>query len=385
VREASITLVFSDATVRTVRVVSVVTPAAAAATGKAAAGCASSNLRVEFVSPGPEFTAAVGQATSLQARIVDDCGNPLVPDPRAGIAVITRFSNGDPDLNLTHAGNGVWTGTWRPLSGSGRVLVALTALFLQGNVRQVGQSARAGTLGAGSTAPLVFPGALANAATLKSTPVAPGALISLFGANLSERDGPAALPYPEQLNGTEVLLAGRPLPLLFASRGQVNAQVPYGLPSNTQQHVVVRKGNQFSVPESFTVADAQPGIFTLSREGSGQGIVLKSDQSTLAAPATPADRGEVIVIYATGLGAVTPDVPSGTPAPADPARTVNQVTVDIGGQSAEVLFSGLTPGFAGLYQVNAVVPANAPVGDAIPVRLTVAGQSSPEVVTIAIR
>jgi uncharacterized protein (TIGR03437 family) len=113
-------------------------------------------------------------------------------------------------------------------------------------------------------------------------------------------------------------------------------------------------------------------------------VIFKSDGVTLAQPGNPATAGETVVIYCTGLGAVNPPVPEGTPPPVSPlSMTVNPVTVTIGGQDAPVQFSGLTPGFPGLYQVNAVVPAGVP-GDAVSLVLTVAGQSSPPV-TLAIQ
>jgi len=81
------------------------------------------------------------------------------------------------------------------------------------------------------------------------------------------------------------------------------------------------------------------------------------------------------------LGAVTPAVKEGLPAPVTPplSTTVNTVSVMIGGKAAQVAFSGLTPGYAGLYQVNAVVPSGIATGDAVPVVVSVAGQTSPPV------
>jgi uncharacterized protein (TIGR03437 family) len=189
-----------------------------------------------------------------------------------------------------------------------------------------------------------------------------------------------------QLNGTQVLLGDQPLPILYTSAGQLNVQVPYGVPVNTQYQLTVQHGNTLSVPQSLVVAQAQPGIFTVNQQGTGQGSIVKSDQVTLAQPGTPASIGETVVIYCTGLGAVTPAVKEGQPAPTTPplSTTVNAVTVTIGGQAAFVAFSGLTPGYAGLYQVNAVVPAGITTGDAVPVVLSVAGQTSPAV-TIAVR
>jgi uncharacterized protein (TIGR03437 family) len=90
------------------------------------------------------------------------------------------------------------------------------------------------------------------------------------------------------------------------------------------------------------------------------------------------------VIYCTGLGAVTPPVPAGVPAPASPLSEATGVSVTIGGVAANASFAGLSPGFAGLYQINAVVPSGVTPGSQVPVVLSVAGQTSPPV-TMAIR
>jgi uncharacterized protein (TIGR03437 family) len=162
--------------------------------------------------------------------------------------------------------------------------------------------------------------------------------------------------------------------------------VPYGVPVNTQYQLTIQHGNNYSVPLQLVVAQAQPGIFTLDESGSGQGSILKGDDVTLAQPGTPAGIGENIVIYCAGLGSVTPKVAEGVPAPATPPLSItdNTVTVTIGGQTATVLFSGLTPGVPGVYQINAVVPSGIVTGDAVPVVIGVASQTS-RTVTMAVR
>jgi uncharacterized protein (TIGR03437 family) len=257
---------------------------------------------------------------------------------------------------------------------------------MEGVTPQAGGKEIYGSVQAGTKTPLVSPGALVHGASfVAGAPVAPGGLITIYGQNLAERDQEAGrIPLPVELDGTQVLLGGQPMPLLYSSAGQINAQAPYALPANTQHQVVVRRGTTQSVPEEFTVATAQPGIFTTNRQGFGQGVILRSDQRTLAQPGTPAARGEVIVIYCAGLGPVEPRVEPGQPAPVPAARTVNPVSLLIGSKTAQVVFAGLTPGFAGLYQVNAVVPQDAQTGDAVPVTLSVAGQVSP-VVTMAVK
>jgi adhesin/invasin len=125
---------------------------------------------------------------------------------------------------------------------------------------------------------------------------------------------------------------------------------------------------------------------TVNQQGTGQGSIVKSDGVTLAQAGTPASIGETVVIYCMGLGAVTPGVKEGSPAPTTPplSTTVNAVTVTIGGKTAQVAFSGLTPGYAGLYQLNVVVPAGIMTGDDVPVVVSVAGQDS-QSVTMAVR
>jgi adhesin/invasin len=95
---------------------------------------------------------------------------------------------------------------------------------------------------------------------------------------------------------------------------------------------------------------------------------------------SPLQEGHAVVLYCAGLGPVSPSVPEGAAAPLEPlSQTSNPVTLTIGGQQATVLFAGLAPGFAGLYQVNALVPAGVEKGPEVPVILSLAGQPSPPV------
>jgi uncharacterized protein (TIGR03437 family) len=164
----------------------------------------------------------------------------------------------------------------------------------------------------------------------------------------------------------------------------VNAQVPFNLNVNTGQQLIVQKGTTLSVPQNVVVASAQPGIYTQDQSGTGAGVIVDNNTNTLITTANPAKAGDIAVIYCNGLGAVNPPVPTGTPAPStEPlARTVNPVTVTIGGINAPVQFAGLAPGFPDLYQINAQIPLGA--SGQLPVVLTVAGQTSPPV-TIAIK
>ena len=200
--------------------------------------------------------------------------------------------------------------------------------------------------------------------------VAPGSLITIYG------DG---------LDGAKLLLGNQVLSAIYSSNGQVNAQVPFEVDVNASLQLIVRNGDALSVPEDVGVAEAQPAVFTQNQQGTGQGVILKSDQVTLAQPGAPAEGGETVVIYCTGLGAVNPAVATGQPAPSQTlARTASPVTVTVGGAPANVVFAGLAPGFIGLYQINATLDKSTPSGDAVPVIVSVAGQTSPTV-TMAVR
>ena len=86
----------------------------------------------------------------------------------------------------------------------------------------------------------------------------------------------------------------------------------------------------------------------------------------------------MLVLYASGLGLVSGEVNAADASPVFPlAETVNHVTVLVGEVQTSVSFAGLTPGFAGLYQVNAALPDGASVGNAIPIVASVSESTSP--------
>jgi uncharacterized protein (TIGR03437 family) len=393
VQHGTITLQFSDGTPVTIRVLSVVAPAASAPnrseSGEAAAGnCPSPKLEIQFRSLQPGFSAVVGQGTTVEVQVADDCGNLIGPGGISGAAVQATFSNGDAGVNLVHTGNGIWTGTWRPLKGSGTpVTLTVTAFLIQGSATKSNQVDLAGSIGAGGNAPSVrAEGVVQGASFAAGVPIAPGSLIAIYGTNLADTSGQSSgLPLPQQINGTQLRMGEQPLPMLYASPGQINMQLPFDLPLNAQFQLTVQRGGVLSVPEQLVIAAAQPGIFTTSETGTGQGVIVKSDLVTLAQPGSPATAGDAITVYCTGLGSVDPPVPAGVAAPDSPLSVaVNPVSLTIGGVPAQVLFAGLSPGSAALYQVNAVVPAGVTPGGQVPVVMTVAGQTSPPV-TMAVQ
>jgi uncharacterized protein (TIGR03437 family) len=198
-------------------------------------------------------------------------------------------------------------------------------------------------------APLPGPGGVVNGASFTPAPdnaVAPGSIISIFGSALTSGSRMAAtlLPLPVKLAGTSVTVNGAPIPLFYASPGQMNAQLPFDVRPG-EATLAVRSGTQSSGAQTIRVEAAAPGIFI--------------------AVGNPRRAGDPVFVYATGLGAVTPAVASGAAAPANPlSRTTTEPIVTIGGVRAAVSYSGLAPGFAGLYQINAAVPAGLEPGPA---------------------
>ena len=111
-------------------------------------------------------------------------------------------------------------------------------------------------------------------------------------------------------------------------------------------------------------AAVSPGIFTLNQQGTGTCAILHAEDFQPVSESAPAQPGEFLLIFCTGLGLVQPEVQSGqiTPTAEPLARTVSPPIVNIAGIAADVTFSGLAPGFVGLYQVNVQVPAGVPSG-----------------------
>ena len=186
----------------------------------------------------------------------------------------------------------------------------------------------------------------------RGMPLAPGSLASVFGRFTGADTGSASsLPLPRQLGNTEVRIGDKAAPLLFVSPGQINFQVP-GQLERSQQAVEVRVAGQRVARGSVTVVPTAPGLFAAVNEN-----------GRVNSPSNPARRGQVVQIFGTGQGAVTPPVEDGAASPSDPlSRSNQQPSVYFGGRLGTTPFSGLAPGFSGLWQINAVIPSEAPTG-----------------------
>ncbi len=219
--------------------------------------------------------------------------------------------------------------------------------------------------------------------------LSPGGLFTIYGKNLAAGLARAvAGSQPLTLAGAIVNVNGVPAALSYASPTQINVQAPWGLFS-TRATVEVIVGNLSSGVLPANVASATPLIYTLN--GAGQGAIVNAITGNIAAVpgsfpgATPVSQGSYISIYCTGLGPVSAAQSPGVPASSTVLASVySPVTVSMAGIGAKVLFAGLAPGFVGLYQVNAQVPAAVGSSSAVPLSLTVNGTAS-NTVTFALQ
>jgi uncharacterized protein (TIGR03437 family) len=160
--------------------------------------------------------------------------------------------------------------------------------------------------------------------------------------------------------------------------------VPWELSGQSQSTLAATLNNVAGPAQTVNLAPFAPAIFSTNAEGSGQGAILDTSYR-LVDSANPATAGSsVVLIYCTGLGAVTNQPATGSPGPSNPLAWSTTPTVMIGGVSADVSFSGLAPGYVGLYQVNAQVPAGSATGPAVPVVISIGGVGS-NTVTMAVQ
>ncbi len=238
--------------------------------------------------------------------------------------------------------------------------------------------------GLGGPGPSLTAEGVVNAASFEPR-LAPGSIAAVFSPRLaSSQEQASALPLPTRLAGLEIRINGEPAPLYFAGPSQANLLIPHAAAGRVE--LVAAAGEAASEPALITLAPFAPALFTLDQSGAGQAAVLIGGAGQVAGAAgRPARRGEALEIFLTGLGAVDNAPEPGQAAPSSPlARTVIVPAVRIGGADAQVLFSGLAPGLAGVYQINVLVPEDAPSGPAVELLVALGAALSQRGVTIAI-
>jgi uncharacterized protein (TIGR03437 family) len=201
--------------------------------------------------------------------------------------------------------------------------------------------------------PSIAAGGILNSASYVPA-ISPGSLFSIFGSGFGTAVATAAgFPLPTTIGQTSVTIGGKPAPLIYVSPVQINAQAPYELNVDPNTSVVVSVNGASSLAATVPVVAAVPAVF---QYGQNLAVVQNQDYS-LNGPGNGAAPGSYAFIYLTGVGQVDNPVETGSAALANPlSHVLGAVTVSIDGEPATVAFAGLTPGFAGLAQVNVKVP-----------------------------
>jgi uncharacterized protein (TIGR03437 family) len=206
-------------------------------------------------------------------------------------------------------------------------------------------------------------------------PVAPGGLISIYGQNLSQASiGAGGISLPASLC---LGVNGLPIPHLYMSSQQINAQLPFNVAGSAT--LTVHSPNGLSNNYLFTIEPTAPSVFMSGTAGTETGLaaIVRDDDSQLVTPTNPIHPNDKVTIYLTGMGQTTPPVEAGQPAPAQPlSAAVVEPSVTLGGSALAVSYAGLVPGEVGVYQINATVPSGVTGGLAVPLVISQGGAAT---------
>jgi uncharacterized protein (TIGR03437 family) len=199
--------------------------------------------------------------------------------------------------------------------------------------------------------------------------VSPGEFLTLYGSGLAPTTASASLPFPNMFNGVQVMINQTPAPIAYVSPTQISVVVPQlTIPNSVAQIQVINNGAASNLVTEFTGLTAV-GAFTNNPEGGiGYAAALHPDNSVIS-ESSPAQIGETVAVFLTGMGVVNPPVGDGEAAPIG-TQSITTATplvflLDSSGNytQATIAFSGLAPGYAGLYQINFMIPAGVVAGD----------------------
>ena len=212
-----------------------------------------------------------------------------------------------------------------------------------------------------------------NAADFSTGAVAPGEVVVLFPSNAGPSEMvpwglEANLGVTNSIGGTRVYFDNISTPIIYTVHGRIATVVPFTVAGHrTTELVVEYKGNR-SAPVMLAVVATAPAVFTLDATGKGQAAML-NETGCCNSVRNPAVLGSAVSLYATGEGKLIPETPA------------KGIKVTVGGVPASILFVQND----GSLQVDFRVPSNAPIGDDVPLVLTVGGRSSSPEVTMAVR
>ncbi len=197
-----------------------------------------------------------------------------------------------------------------------------------------------------SAQPRLFDDGVANAASYQSGSIAPGEIVSVFGEQFGASEA----------DSFQLLVEGIPAPVFFRSEGQVNAQIPYEIEGLAEVSIRVVVNGVTSNSVRSRVAPAAPGVFMWQ----GNALITVRPDGSLVTAQAPARAGEVLMLFAPGVGPTQPPSRTGEPSKAPFPKPVGAVRLLIAGRPVELLYAGAAPGFVGLMQLNFVVPPDLP-------------------------
>jgi len=225
------------------------------------------------------------------------------------------------------------------------------------------------------------------------TTIAPGSYVSLYGSGFTSSSYTASNTFanlPLQIDTVTVSFdvgngVTYPGYIVYVSPTQINAFAPWELQGYSSAQVKVTGDNGISSNVmTVNIANSSPTFFNYN----GGTAIATDPTGALITTGNPAKRGAAnnyfITLWANGLGPVSNQPYSGTPAVASPLSTTPTPTVTVGGQNATVLFPGLAPGFPGLFQIDVQLAANTPTGSAVPISLSIGGKTT-ETATIPVQ
>ena len=345
-------------------------------------------------------TLTVAQVSTLAAS-----PNPLafayvVPNPNPAAQSLTVTSSGQAVNFTATASSSGWLSV-TPASGTTPATLSVsvnpTNLGAGNYTGSIALSGTGGTLQLTVnvtlmvTAPLPSINHIANSASYLTGAIAPGEIVTIFGAALGPVVGVGATidskGYIEtRLANVQVTFNNYPAPILYASAGQINAIVPYEVAGASNVSVESVFGSARSNSLNVQVVQSAPGIFSANATGQGGGAILDVNYHLVSA-SNPVSAGSVIQVFATGQGQTSPAgvdgliEPSSLPLPG--LLLAAGATID--GLPANIQYIGAAPGLvAGALQVNIYVPAGVTSG-AAPLFLSIGGNSSQTGITVAIQ
>jgi len=227
-------------------------------------------------------------------------------------------------------------------------------------------------------APSYSAAGIVNTCNQAPGPFAPNTVLSILGTGLAfSAQGLTAADVaggslPTQLNGVEVMVNGSPAPLFYVSPAQINFLMP---PNQIAGPVTVWTTlNSYAGPQvTITLQQAAPALFP-STTDAGYAIAQQWPAYSTISPESPVPPGGIVILYATGLGptAPFPALPNEIPIVAGSITGMAGFQVLLNGtplNAAQVLYAGICPGWAGLYQIDLVLPGNTGPNPAIQVEI----------------